>query len=69
MHIVLCSKLYICTFCARRGFKCDADGFWLVHAKLKVECKKHEKLVKEEMQRFVSFFDAISYFDAMGKIL
>ena len=66
---MLCRKLYICTFCARRGFKCDADGFWLVHVKLKVECKKHEKLIKEEMQRFVSVFDAITYFDAMGKIL
>ena len=55
--------------CASRGFKCDADGFWLVHVKLKVECKKHEKLIIEEKQRFVSIFDAITHFDAMGKIL
>ena len=41
----------------------------MVHVKLKVECKKHEKLIKEEMQRFVSVFDAITFFDAMGKIL
>ena len=42
----------------------------MVHVKLKVECKKHEKLIKEEMQSFfLSVFDAITYFDVMGKIL
>ena len=41
----------------------------MVHVKLKVECKKHEMLIIEEMQWFVSVFDAITYFDAMGKIL